>query len=177
MIALGLETGLRVSAIVNIDVEDIDMTANTIKVIEKGKKTRYIGFGDNLKALLEKWLIDRSVYYTDQETGPLFISQCKNRLAVRSVRDLVEKYTSHLDKHITPHKLRSSAAMNLHGAGTDIVTIASVLGHNNIATTQRYVSAYEENKRAAVHTLDNLIAIPQDNKRANRESRTTKKKQ
>lgn len=157
IIALGITTGLRVSAMVNIDIENIDFATNTIKIIEKGRKSRTISFADNLRNILLIWLKDRELYFSSDNTGPLFLSQQRKRLSVDSVALVIEKYTSHLSKHITPHKLRSSAAMNLHGAGTDILTIASLLGHENITTTQRYVQAYEEDKKRATGFLDNLI--------------------
>lgn len=157
IVAMGLGTGLRVSAIVNIDIEDVNFRTKTIKVIEKGRKTREISFGDNLKNLLLVWLYDRELYFNGQETGPLFISQLKQRMSVDSVERLVKKYTNHLPKHITPHKLRSSAAMNLHGAGVDILTIASILGHENVATTQRYTKAYDEDKANASKILDDCF--------------------
>lgn len=157
IVAMGIGTGLRVSAIVNIDIEDVNFKTRTIRVIEKGRKTREINFGENLKNLLLIWLKDRELYFNGQETGPLFISQLKQRMSIDSVERLVKKYTSHLPKHITPHKLRSSAAMNLHGAGVDILTIASLLGHENVATTQRYVRAYDEDKANASNILDDMI--------------------
>ena len=157
IVAIGLGTGLRVSAIVNINVEDIDFKTKTIKVIEKGRKTRSIKFSENLRNFLTLWLADRKLYFDGEETGPLFISQKKNRMSVDSVQEIVRKYTGHLSKHITPHKLRSSVAMNLHGAGVDILTIASVLGHENVATTQRYTRAYDEDQQKATEILDNLI--------------------
>lgn len=157
IVAIGLSTGLRVSAIVNIDVEDIDFRTKTIRVVEKGRKTREIKFGDNLRNLLLIWLKDRELYFNGQNSGPLFISQLKQRMSVDSVEKLVKKYTSHLPKRITPHKLRSSAAMNLHGAGVDVLTIASLLGHENVTTTQRYVRAYDEDKVNAANILDDMI--------------------
>lgn len=157
IVAMGLGTGLRVSAIVNINVEDIDFKTNSVKVIEKGRKTRDINIEESLRNLLLVWLKDRELYFGGEATGPLFVSQRKSRLSVDSVEDLVKKYTSHLPKHITPHKLRSSAAMNLHGAGVDILTIASILGHENVATTQRYTKAYDEDKASASKILDGLI--------------------
>lgn len=157
ILAMGLGTGLRVSAIVNINVEDVDFKTNSIKVIEKGRKTREINFADSLRNLLLIWIKDRELYFEGKETGPLFISQLKARMSVDSVEALVRKYTKHLPKKITPHKLRSSAAMNLHGAGVDILTIASILGHENVATTQRYIQAYDEDKANASKILDKLI--------------------
>lgn len=157
IMAMGLSTGLRVSAIVNIDIEDVNFRTKTIRVIEKGRKTREIIFGENLRNLLLIWIKDRELYFNGQETGPLFVSQLKQRMSVDSVEKLVKKYTDHLPKHITPHKLRSSAAMNLHGAGIDVLTIASMLGHENVTTTQRYVRAYDEDKVNATNVLDNMI--------------------
>lgn len=158
IMAMGLGTGLRVSAIVNINIEDIDFAANTIRVVEKGRKTRDIRFADNLRSLMLIWMKDRELFFDGEETGPLFLSQMKGRMSVDSVEHLVKKYTSHLPKNITPHKMRSSAAMNLHAAGTDILTIASILGHENVTTTQRYVRAFEEDKKIATSELDKLLA-------------------
>lgn len=157
IVAMGLGTGLRVSAIVNINIEDINFATQTIRVIEKGRKIRDISFAENLKNLLLIWINDREIHFEGTKTGPLFISQQKTRMSVDSVQYLVKKYTDHLPKNITPHKLRSSAAMNLHGAGVDVLTIASLLGHENVTTTQRYVKAYDESKKAATNLLDNLI--------------------
>lgn len=158
IMAMGLGTGLRVSAIVNINIEDVDFTTNTIKVIEKGRKTREIKFAENLRNIILIWMKDREILFGgDSQSGPLFVSQLKGRMSIDSVEHLVKKYTDHLPKRITPHKLRSSAAMNLHGAGVDILTIASILGHENITTTQRYTKAYDEDQKAATNILDNLI--------------------
>lgn len=157
IVAIGLGTGLRVSAIVNINVEDIDFKTNTIRVIEKGRKTRDISIQGSLRNLLLIWMKDRELYFAGALTGPLFLSQKKSRLSVDTVEELVRKYTSHLPKKITPHKLRSSAAMNLHASGVDILTIASILGHENVTTTQRYTRAYEEDRVNASKILDGLI--------------------
>lgn len=158
IIAMGLGTGLRVSAIVNINIEDIDFVTNSIKVIEKGRKIREIRFAENLRNLILIWMKDREIYFNGENTGPLFLSQKKGRMSVDSIEHLVKKYTDHLHKRITPHKLRSSAAMNLHGAGVDILTIASILGHENVTTTQRYTKAYDEDQKEATNILDSLIS-------------------
>lgn len=157
IMAMGLGTGLRVSAMVNINVEDVSFVTNSIKVIEKGRKIREIRFAENLRNLLLIWLKDREILFGGEPTGALFLSQKKTRMSVDSVEHLVKKYTDHLPKKITPHKLRSSAAMNLHGAGVDILTIASILGHENVTTTQRYTRAYDEDQKEATNILDNLI--------------------
>ena len=157
IVAIGLGTALRVSAIVNINIEDIDFKTNTIRVIEKERKTRDVKFGENIRNILLVWIKDREVFFGGGDNGPLFISQKGSRMSDDAVRSIVKKYTDHLPKHITPHKLRSSAAMNLYGEGVDILTISSLLGHENVTTTQRYTRAYDEDKQNATNILDNLI--------------------
>lgn len=158
IMALGIGTGLRVSAIVNINVEDIDFKTNNIRVVEKGRKVREVSFSNHLRKTLLIWLNDRASLFGGGETGPLFISQKRNRMSVDSVQGVVKKYTSHLNKHITPHKMRSSAAMNLYSSGVGMMTIASILGHENISTTQRYTEAYDTEVQSATSILDNFIA-------------------
>lgn len=157
VIGLGIGMALRVSEIININVEDIDFKTNSIKIIAKERKTREIKFSENLRNIILIWIKDRELHFKGGDTGPLFITQMKTRMSDDTARAIVKKYTDHLPKHITPHKLRSSAAMNLHGAGVDILTISSLLGHENVSTTQRYTRAYEEDKQNATNILDNLI--------------------
>ena len=157
IVALGLSTGLRVSAIVQINIEDINFNTNKIKVIEKGNVTREVDIGNNMRGLLLNWIKDREIYFDAKDNPALFVSQHNKRMCTDAVRDLITKYTVDLSKHITPHKLRSSAAMNLYSSGVGILSIASILGHENITTTQRYTSAYDEEKENATNILDNLI--------------------
>ena len=158
LMSLALSTGLRVSAITQINIEDIDFENNTIKVIEKGDKTRYINFGDNLKELMRKCIEDREKSFSNVSTNALFVSQWGKRMTTQAVRDLVAKYTGNVKgKHITPHKLRASTAMNLYAANVDLLTIASILGHENVTTTQRYTRAYDDKKVDAAKILDGMI--------------------
>ena len=157
LIAIGIGMALRVSEMVNINIEDIDFKTNSIKIIAKERKTREIKFSENLRNILLAWLKDREIYFGGSDIGPLFITQMKVRMTDKTARQIVKKYTDHLPKRITPHKLRSSAAMNLHGAGVDILTISALLGHENLTTTQRYTRAYDEDKQNATNILDSLI--------------------
>ena len=110
-----------------------------------------------MRAILLNWLKDREVYFEANDTDALFVSQQNIRMCTDSVRDLITRYTSHLNKHVAPHKLRSTAAMNLVQAGADVLTIQAVLGHENINTTLRYVQAVEQEKQKATNILDSLI--------------------
>lgn len=158
IVSLALSTGLRVSAITQINIEDIDLINNTINVIEKGGKVRVVRFGDNLNQLIRNCINDRNHYYPNTKTNALFISQRQQRMTTQAVRDLVAKYTKNIQgKHITPHKLRASAATNLAASGTSIQAIAKILGHENIQTTRRYVEVLNTEEDDAINILDNLI--------------------
>lgn len=158
IVSLALSTGLRVSAITQINVEDINFENNTIKVVEKGNKVRTINFGNNLGELLWQCVEDREKCFKGAETNALFLSQWKRRMTAQAVRDLVTKYTKKItNKHITPHKLRASAATNLAASGVSIQAIAKVLGHENIQTTRRYVEVLESETQTATDILDSFI--------------------
>ena len=158
IITLGIGTGILVGALTQINVEDIDVKNNTIHVIEKGNKERYLSFGTNTRNILSAWLIDRSTYFGDADTNALFVSQWRERLSVEGVRKFMKKYADGINgKHITPHKMRSSAATNMVKSGVDIQTIANILGHQSVTTTQRYAAVLEENKQKATDALDNMF--------------------
>ena len=79
------------------------------------------------------------------------------RINVRSIENLITKYTYNIDKHITPHKLRSTCATNVYNATGDIYLTADVLGHSNIANTRRYAQISEERKRKAASAMDDIL--------------------
>ena len=158
IVTLGIVTGIRVGALVQTNVEDIDFINNTIHVIEKGGKERYLKFGTNARNILSAWLIDRTTYFSDAATNALFISQWRQRLTDEGVRKLINKYADGINgKHITAHTMRKSTATNLAKAGVDIQTIADILNHQNIQTTRRYAAVLNENKQKATNALDDMF--------------------
>ena len=157
IISLGISIGLRVSAITQINIEDIDLENNTLRVVEKGNKYRVMNFGSNLRKKLIAWLNDRDKYYYDIKTNALFISRKRNRMSVSAVEDMIAKYTQDLSKHITPHKLRATCATNLYKKTGDSYMVADQLGHANIATSKIYTEIDHEAKLKAANILDDLI--------------------
>jgi integrase/recombinase XerC len=158
LISLFISTGLRNSALTQINVEDIDFSNNTIKVVEKGSKVRSVQFGTNMRALLLSWLKDRELYFSDAATNALFVSQLKERISIYTIGQLVEKYTKTIKgKHITPHKLRATACTLMSSQGVPIQVIKEMVGHENIQTTTRYVGVLEKEKENATNVLDNNL--------------------
>lgn len=158
ILMLGVGTGIRVGALVQINIEDIDFKENTIHVIEKGSKDRYLSFGINTRNVLSSWLVDRSTYFDDANTDALFISQHRQRITTVGVNKVLNKYAQGINgKHITAHTMRKSAATNMVKAGVDIQTVADILGHNSVTTTQKYAAVLEQNKQNATNALDNLF--------------------
>lgn len=158
IIALALATALRVSALVNININDIDFDNNIIKVIEKRQKVREIPIGENVANMLMEWVEFRDDVYDGIDSPALFFSKNYDRISTQGVADMLEKYCDWAGiKRITPHKLRASAATNLAAAKVDIQTIGNILGHKSTSTTLKYVAVLEENKKNAVGILDNLL--------------------
>lgn len=155
---IGFSTGLRISAIMQIDLDDLDLEHNRVKITEKGDRDEYIIIGDNLKAQIMLWLEDRKKYFSDIEHNALFISRQKNRLDDRTVEDLIKKYAvGATDKKVTPHVMRHSCATNLYDATGDIYLCAKQLHHKNVATTQRYAELSREKQKKAASILDNMF--------------------
>lgn len=158
IIMLGIGTGMRVGALTQINIADIDFKNNTIHVIEKGHKDRYLSFGTNVRNILSMWLLDRQTYFPEVDTDALFISQWRQRITTEGVSKLLKRYADGINgKHITPHKMRSTAATNMVKSGADIQTVANIMGHQSVVTTQRYAAILEENKQRATESLDNLF--------------------
>lgn len=158
IISLALATALRVSALVNINVDDIDFANNVIKVIEKRNKFREIPIGENIKAMLKEWIEFRAYRYDDTDSPALFLSNHYERISVDAVALMLEKYCDWANiKRITPHKLRSTAACALAKSGIPVKAIAKQLGHNQIATTMKYVDVFNEDMEKTKGILDNIF--------------------
>lgn len=158
LLKIGFNTGLRVSAIAQIDIDDIDFKHNRIKVTEKGDYDNYIMFGENLKNQLQLWLDDRKKYFGNYNTNALFVSQMGKRISELRINELVTKYAEGAtDKHVTPHVMRHSCATNLYEKTGDIYLCAKQLNHKNVSTTQRYAEISNARQKEAANILDNLI--------------------
>jgi len=128
-------SGLRVSELTGLDVDDVDRAARTLRVLGKGRKERMVPYGAKAAAALEAWLRIRG-----EVPGPLFVGRRGRRLGTRSVFALVRARAraAGITRRVGPHTLRHTFATHLLDAGADLRLIQELLGHSRLSTTQRY---------------------------------------
>lgn len=157
LLTLLLGTGMRVSECVGIDLNDVDFDNQRVKVRRKGGYEDVIYFGEEVTEALLGYLEERELLSPlPGHEEAFFLSIQNRRITVRSVENLVKKYTSRITtvKKITPHKLRSTYGTNLYQETGDIYLVADVLGHKDVNTTRKHYAAMkDENKRRAAKAL------------------------
>ena len=153
LLTLMLSTGIRISECVGLDINDVDFNNMCIKITRKGGKEAIVYFSDETSDPLQAYIEERKKI--DAEKGhenALFLSSHKKRIGVRTVENLVKKYSQSAVplKHITPHKLRSTYGTALYQETSDIYLVADVLGHTDVNTTRKhYADIDNERKRLA----------------------------
>jgi integrase/recombinase XerC len=154
-------SGLRLSELAGVDLEDVNLSSRMVRVLGKGGKQRLVPFNGATAKAIRAWLQDRERYVrngvTDtrvpgsrardqrREKGarsrrePLFVNYRGGRLTSRSIDRLVRKYASVTERDgVSPHALRHSFATHLLQRGADLRAIQELLGHSRLSTTQRY---------------------------------------
>ena len=145
-------SGLRLSELVGLDLDDMNLSARMVRVMGKGSKERLVPFNETTKRTLQEWLKDRaSLRMTAAKTKasgirpqasvePVFVNSRGGRLTGRSVQRLVARYVAGCSTRfgISPHALRHSFATHLLQNGADLRAIQELLGHVQLSTTQRY---------------------------------------
>ena len=150
LLTLLLGTGIRVSECVGLNIEDVDMKNNGVKVHRKGGAEVIVYFGDEVADALDLYLEERlKITAIDGSTEALFLSMQNRRIGVRSVENLVKKYSRLVTtvKNITPHKLRSTYGTTLYQETGDIYLVADVLGHKDVNTTKKHYAAQADSRR------------------------------
>ena len=154
-------SGLRLSELVGVGLEDVNLSSRVVRVLGKGGKERIVPFNRSTEAAIREWLHDRELLIAgirDPGSGvrnsqrsrsplrsrrgsaPLFLNYQGGRLSTRSVDRLVRKYVARCSTRfgISPHALRHSFATHLLERGADLRAIQELLGHARLSTTQRY---------------------------------------
>jgi integrase/recombinase XerC len=133
-------SGLRISELVGIDLDDIELRAKLVKVRGKGSKERIVPFGSKAESAIREYLSVRADLIRDPEEQALFVNYRGERITTRSVRRLFDGYVhdAALRAGISPHTMRHSFATHLLNAGADLRGIQELLGHASLSTTQKY---------------------------------------
>lgn len=153
-------SGLRLSELVGLDLDDVNLAGRVVRVLGKGGKERIVPFNPAAAAALKAWMADRAAFApaalrrdsappgrraakgmsARRSRDPLFLNYRGGRLSTRSVDTLVRRYVAACSTRygISPHALRHSFATHLLEAGADLRAIQELLGHARLSTTQRY---------------------------------------
>lgn len=131
--------GLRVSELVGLNPEALDLPAGEIRVLGKGRKERVLPVGVPAIAAVRRWLAER-VRFAKPESVALFLNQRGGRLTTRQVQLRLKAWAQRLgmDSNLHPHMLRHSFASHLLESSGDLRAVQELLGHSNIRTTQIY---------------------------------------
>ena len=146
-------SGLRLSELVGLDMEDVNLSGRMVRVLGKGRKQRLVPFNTSTADAIRAYLKDRAVAPRARSPkpearsrerrgarAPLFLNYRGERLSARSVDRLVRRYVAECGAKfgISPHALRHSFATHLLANGADLRAIQELLGHARLSTTQRY---------------------------------------
>lgn len=151
-------TGIRISELVGLNVEDLDDTGEALRIRGKGKKERLVPLGSHALGAIRSYarLLRADDRYavswgSDKTERPLFVNKHGGRLSSRSVRRKLDKYLRQvgLDPEISPHTLRHSFATHLLDNGADLRSVQELLGHQSLSTTQVYTHLTAQRLRDA----------------------------
>jgi integrase/recombinase XerC len=142
MLELLYGCGVRNSELIGIDIDDIRLSTEAILIRGKGKKERYVPFGESLKARLKAYLPLRRQLLAERKKGtPALLINCRGgRLTTRSVGRIIKKIAvaKGLSPDVHPHTLRHAFGTHMLEEGADLRAIQEMLGHERLSTTQRY---------------------------------------
>ena len=142
MLELLYASGMRISELIGLDVEDVHLTMGFVRVFGKGGKERIVPLGRGALSALSKYL-ERARYELQgsyPKTNALFINQRGKRLTRQGCWKLIKQHAqqANIQKELTPHVLRHSFATHLIENGADLRAVQEMLGHADISTTQIY---------------------------------------
>ncbi len=149
ILSLFLGTGIRISELVGIDLNDIDFSKNEFIITRKGGNQETLAFGPEVASALSDYLeLRKTIIPLSGHETAFFLSLQRKRITPRAVENLVKKYAQIATplKKITPHKLRSTYGTMLYQESGDIYLVADVLGHKDVNTTRKHYAAMTEDK-------------------------------
>jgi len=142
-------TGIRVSEIINIKLDDISITERSIKITGKGSKERIVYFGSRCTQLIKLYLDKTYNKININNLEQLFLSKTGKKISDREVRKIVSDAAiiSGVEMNVSPHVLRHTFATHMLSDGADLRSVQELLGHENLSTTQIYTHLTSEKIR------------------------------
>ena len=170
IVTIMLDTGLRVSELCGLDLDDIDFDDLSALVIGgKGEKDRTVLFTNSTVVAIEAWKPMRKsrleLCKKSEDSRALFLSSRGNRMNPRSVQKIIDRLADAADipkSRISPHTLRHTFATGLLERGADLVTIQRLLGHASIATTRVYLEIGDQTLREIYHRAQKRIPLMEE---------------
>jgi len=162
-------TGVRVSELINLNMDDVDFLGEVIRIRGKGKKERIAPIGSSALQAIQHYMefrTKRAESNGNFDSRVLFVNKHGQRLSTRSVRRKMDKYLkmAGLDPLISPHTLRHSFATHMLNNGADLRSVQELLGHQSLSTTQIYTHLTTKKLKEVYEN-----AHPRDNKNNNTE--------
>lgn len=175
LIELIYASGLRVSELVNLNIDNMNMESREIRVWGKGSKERVVLMGEHASNAINNYLAHGrpKLLVKKDGGGALFINRDGNRLTERMVQILVRKYAraAGIDKDVHPHLLRHTFATHMLDGGADLRVVQELLGHSNLSTTQIYTHITQAQARKvylSAHPMAKLEGNNDADKQTNR---------
>jgi integrase/recombinase XerC len=141
-------SGLRVSEVVNTNLEALNLASNELRVWGKGAKERVVLIGTPAARALERYIHDgRGTLLGDKRNAALFLNRYGGRLPARRVQKILANYSRVIGKRVHPHKLRHTFATHLLDGGADLKVVQELLGHADLASTQIYTHVTQSRAR------------------------------
>ena len=147
---------MRVSELVNIDLDDIYFEQHMIKIMRKGDKEDTVYMSDAAQEVIQNYIsCHRKKYNPKMDEKALFVSLRGTRITARSVEKLAEKYAQCIpDKKISPHRFRSTYGTKLYKeTNGDLLSVAKILGHSSTDVTQKHYTQYPEERKESLRNL------------------------
>lgn len=160
IINLGFHNALRVSAIISINVDDINWEGKSLSVIEKGNKPRDVHLSDSTIKILQCWIQKRNEYakINNVDSHALFISNKSGRISQKTVGRILRSYAGDInkEKRIVPHTMRSSTGTNYYLKTGNARAVQQLLGQKSLAATQKYLDDTVQQRRKIADTVEDL---------------------
>lgn len=162
IIALLFGSGVRVSELVNMNLEDLNMDRHTVQVVRKGNFQDRVNFADWIDPYLTTYLKSRTAMIGHQKpTSPLFVTQigqAVNRIRQNTIEAFFKRYTTAYGRPSTPHKARHTLGTNIYTVTKDVQQVADQLGQTTTSATDLYINLSDKSGKAALREVSETAA-------------------